>query len=458
MPAPHVQVILGCDAVPEPLKSALRRSGATASFRPLTEVLRSGLTPTADAVVVVAPEDSRGVQGDLRVLFDRMADRPRATLVMKAAGTSMPRLTHPPSVPVTFGGGMSEEELCIRLSTMLEMRRSLDTLHREAQQSGRSDAAAARQYAGQLRLASQVQRGLLPEPPPAFGPISFATIYRPAELVSGDLYDIQRLDETHIGIAVADATGTGIPAALLTVFVRRALRGKLIEGGGHRILRPDEVLARLNGELLEANLSECRYVAACYAVLDTATLQLEIARAGAPYPLHCRAGGELELLRPEGGVLGVMPQMRCAVHRTQLAPGDALILHTDGLERIIVPQLGTQALASAFRNAALAAGGAAHRPRRNTVPDESTRTRGPRLVDAEEDGEPPHAAPPGSSGTADALLAAAWVATLRDEGVDAAFDQLLVRHDALRRIGHALDDLTLIAVKVDPAAQPATAS
>ena len=83
-------------------------------------------------------------------------------------------------------------------------------------------------------------------------------------------------------MAVADATGHGIPAALLTVYIKRALRGKEIENGSYRILSPDEVLSRLNDDILDARLSECQFVAAVYAVLNTTTLELTVARGGAP--------------------------------------------------------------------------------------------------------------------------------------------------------------------------------
>jgi hypothetical protein len=330
---------------------------------------------------------------------------------------------------------------------MLEMRRSLDTLHREAQQAGRSDEVAARNHASQLRLASRVQRELLPEPLPALGPICFSAIYRPADLVSGDIYDVQRLDEEHVGIAVADATGHGIPAALLTVFVKRALRGKEIDGVGYRILRPDEVLARLNQEILDANLSECRFVAVNYAVLNTRTCHASLARGGAPYPLVRRANGTIEPLRPEGGLVGVLPNARFAVQHAQLVPGDTLVFYTDGLERLVIPQYPAHALAAAFRNAAAAVGEV--RPHSGVADD--GRTRAPRLVGQEPPADSPRRDSDAVTAAADLLHSSQWVAALRDEGVDAAFEQLLVRHDALRRIGHVLDDLTVVAVKIGPA-------
>ena len=73
--------------------------------------------------------------------------------------------------------------------------------------------------------------------------------------VSGDLYDVMRLDETHIGFYMADAVGHGMPAALLTMFIKNALVTKEIGPGGYRLLAPGETIAKLNEVLLGQNLS-----------------------------------------------------------------------------------------------------------------------------------------------------------------------------------------------------------
>ena len=256
MPRPHIQVIMGDATIPRGLRDAIGQTGASASFRPLGDVLRLGQAPVADAVVIVVPDDMGDLARSLRVLLERLADRPRAVLVLKAAGGAVPRVPHPRTVPVTFGCGLGADELGARLATMLAMRAPLEALHGGMLANRKSEETATRRFNGQLRLASQVQRELISDTLPAFGPVSFSAVFRPAEYVSGDIYDVHRLDEENLAVAVADATGHGIPAALLTVFIKRALRGKEIENGRYRILRPDEVLTRLNEELLDADLSD----------------------------------------------------------------------------------------------------------------------------------------------------------------------------------------------------------
>ena len=487
MPRMHVETILAADSVPSTLHEAVRRTGASASFRPLDEALRSGVSAVADAIVIVGPNDMRSLERQFRVLFDRIADHPRAVLLLKAGGGRVPRLVHPESVPVIFGCGLGAEELSSRLATMLEMRPSLDSLHRGLLANRRQEESATQLYKSQLRLASQLQREFIPETLPELGQVSFSALFRPADYVSGDIYDVHRLDEEHVAIALADATGHGIPAALLTVFIKRALRGKEVHNGSYRILSPDEVLIRLNDELLEANLSECRFVATTYAVLNTRTLKLSLARGGAPYPILRRNNGNLTLLKPSGGVVGVLPDIQFAVETIQLEPGDALIICSDGVESVVCPQLSAHALAETFTRAAEALAECHTKPARDSAvpqpvyahatdghftPDHlssaSTATM-TTLAVAE--------IPPRGNGTGQetrsnthvrknrlhwidsalkrrgfspeqALLASAWGTTLRENGPQAALEQLSIRHDSLRRMGLPLDDLTVLALQV----------
>ena len=85
MPQAHVQVVLGGPTMPKGLEAALQRVGATASFGPMSEVLRSGVKPTADALVVIPDDNDNGHDG-LQALFNQVAAHPRATLVLQPEG------------------------------------------------------------------------------------------------------------------------------------------------------------------------------------------------------------------------------------------------------------------------------------------------------------------------------------------------------------------------------------
>jgi serine phosphatase RsbU (regulator of sigma subunit) len=187
----------------------------------------------------------------------------------------------------------------------------------------------------QLELASQVQRDLLPNPMPASCTARFHALYLPADHVSGDIYDVVRLDETHLAVSVADVAGHGMPAALLTVLMKRSFRGKAIEGTSYRILEPDEVLAGMNRELMEARLPQCQFVTATHAVYDERGRRLRWARGGLPYPVLARRGAAPAFVRSTGILLGAIDNPPSDVVEVSLQPGDRMYFYTDGLEALL---------------------------------------------------------------------------------------------------------------------------
>lgn len=183
----------------------------------------------------------------------------------------------------------------------------------------------------ELRLAARLQQDFLPRMLPQLGSVHFHTLFRPAGYVSGDLYDVMRLDERRIGFYIADAVGHGMPAALLTMFIKHALVTKEISGNDYRLLAPSETLARLNAALIDQNLSQAAFATALYGVVDVDTLEVTIARAGHPNPLLLRDGA-IESLNCEGPLLGIFPDEVFADVKVQLSPGDRLVIYTDGVE------------------------------------------------------------------------------------------------------------------------------
>ena len=209
----------------------------------------------------------------------------------------------------------------------------------------------------EMRLASRIQRDFLPKRLPAVGRAQFATLYRPASWVSGDLYDVLRLDERHVGFYIADAVGHGMPAALLTMFIKRSMETKHIAESGYRLLAPEETMRSLNRALLEAGLSANQFTTAIYAVLDVKTLVVQFARGGHPHPLWLRHDGTVSEPQADGGLLGIFPDAEFARGQFQMAPGDKLILYSDGLETVFVD--GEEPTSQAYRDRLRAA---AHLP------------------------------------------------------------------------------------------------
>ena len=184
----------------------------------------------------------------------------------------------------------------------------------------------------ELRLAARLQQDFLPKTLPQLGPVHFHTLFRPAGYVSGDLYDIMRLDEKHIGFYIADAVGHGMPAALLTMFIKHAMVTKEISGNSYRLLGPGETLSRLNSALIDQNLSQAAFATALYGMIDVETLEVTVARAGHPNPLLIEADGTIETVGCEGPLLGIFPDEKFEDIHFQLKRGQRLILYTDGVE------------------------------------------------------------------------------------------------------------------------------
>jgi sigma-B regulation protein RsbU (phosphoserine phosphatase) len=184
----------------------------------------------------------------------------------------------------------------------------------------------------ELRLAARLQQDFLPKILPQLGPVHFHTLFRPAGYVSGDLYDIMRLDEKHIGFYIADAVGHGMPAALLTMFIKHAMVTKEISGNSYRLLEPGETLSRLNTSLIDQNLSQAAFATALYGVIDVESLEVTVARAGHPNPLLVQTDGAIETLGCEGPLLGIFPDEKFQDLHFKLRPGERIILYTDGVE------------------------------------------------------------------------------------------------------------------------------
>jgi len=161
-------------------------------------------------------------------------------------------------------------------------------------------------------------------------PAHFGVYYRPCGRVGGDFYDGFRLDEDHIGFYVADVVGHGLPAGLLTIFLKKAVRAKEIDGRHYRLLPPNEVLQLLNREMIQQALAETPFVTMVYALFDRRDGTLTLSRAGHPYPIYLPRRREPELLNVHGPLLGVF-ETTFAVQRQRLQPGDKVLFYTDGL-------------------------------------------------------------------------------------------------------------------------------
>jgi len=176
----------------------------------------------------------------------------------------------------------------------------------------------------ELQVARQIQQALLPEMTPELYGWQLATYYKPAREVGGDFYDFLELEDRHLGLVVGDATGKGMPAALVMATTRGMLRAV-----AQCLDSPGEVLARVNDALYPDIPSEM-FVTCFYAILDPKSGTLSYANAGhdLPYLWH---GGDAEELRARGMPLGLMPEMTYEEKEVVLREGDSVLFYSDGL-------------------------------------------------------------------------------------------------------------------------------
>ncbi len=178
----------------------------------------------------------------------------------------------------------------------------------------------------ELEVARRIQQASLPEEVPELEGWEITPHYRPAREVGGDFYDFFELEEGRVGVVVGDATGKGVPAALVVSATSSMLRA-VAQGSGYS---PGETLARVNETLL-ARIPANMFITCFYAILDPKSASLSYANAGHDLPCLHRTSGEAEELRATGMPLGLMPGMSYEEKETVLEVGEAALFYSDGL-------------------------------------------------------------------------------------------------------------------------------
>ena len=178
----------------------------------------------------------------------------------------------------------------------------------------------------ELEVASNMQQSILPTQFPKGPSFHVFGNMKPARSVGGDFYDIMRLDNGRIGLAIADVSDKGVPAALFMMSTRTLLKGAAIG-----TLKPGEVLREVN-DLLNEDNEASMFVTVLYAVYDPANGTLTYANGGHNAPLVVHADGRSDLLPLTDGVaLGLVPDMEYQEDTFTLSPGDTVVLYTDGV-------------------------------------------------------------------------------------------------------------------------------
>ncbi len=182
----------------------------------------------------------------------------------------------------------------------------------------------------ELAIAEELQSNLLPRRIPKVAGVDLGAYYRPSEEVGGDYYDFIEIDDDHLGIAVADVSGKGIPGAMVMTEVRALLKS---EAG--RSLSPAETLLRVNRVLFQ-DIKRGMFVTMCYMVLSIKGRQLTLSSAGhLPLILWRSASRTCHPLNPLGLALGIdkgpLFEKKLREERIVLSPGDRFVGCTDGI-------------------------------------------------------------------------------------------------------------------------------
>jgi sigma-B regulation protein RsbU (phosphoserine phosphatase) len=182
----------------------------------------------------------------------------------------------------------------------------------------------------ELRTASEIQRILLPDKAPEMPGFQIAGKNIPARHVSGDYYDFFPVGDKHVGMVIADVSGKGVPASLITAMCRSVLRANARES-----LSPAAVLSTVNRHLFP-DIREDMFISMIYAVLARDGSSLALARAGHTDPLLWRKrDGKVEVISAPGVAVGfdkgdVFDRVTKDV-TVKMDPGDCLLLYTDGV-------------------------------------------------------------------------------------------------------------------------------
>jgi serine phosphatase RsbU (regulator of sigma subunit)/predicted ester cyclase len=178
----------------------------------------------------------------------------------------------------------------------------------------------------ELQVAQRIQHASLPKEVPTLEGWQISPYYQPAREVGGDFYDFFELEDGRLGVVEGDATGKGMPAALVASATSSMLRAVAQALG---FSSPGEVLGRVNETLL-ARIPPNMFVTCFYAILDPKSASLSYANAGHDLPYLWRSG-HAEELRARGMPLGLMPGMEYEEKQIELDAGEGVLFYTDGL-------------------------------------------------------------------------------------------------------------------------------
>jgi len=250
-----------------------------------------------------------------------LGSEPQQPIGVLIAGNSVNSGAYHPHIRSDSEFVVGLANLVSQVATAILMRREIQAREQRLKQQ----AHASERIEQELHVARRIQQASLPEAVPALEGWEIYPSYRPAREVGGDFYDFLELEDARLGLVIGDATGKGVPAALVMSTTCGMLRA-VTQASDYS---PGEVLKRVN-EALSTRIPANMFVTCFYGVLDPGSGSFAYANAGHDLP-YVRRGGDTEELMARGMPLGLMPGMLYEEKEIILGAGDRALLYSDGL-------------------------------------------------------------------------------------------------------------------------------
>lgn len=325
-------------------RQAKARGGRPRALAVGPAALRRDLGTVVDLEGVGADEAVRAIaEGGVALLIvDAALPAPRLRALLGAAALREPRpavvAVAPPSarrasalasrVDDVLEAGIGPAEARARVRATLRLSGYLGEIARhkaELSALRRQMDVQARRMAEDLRLASGIQRSLLP-PPVEHTHLDLAREFLPYRDIGGDYYDFVPLGAPGLALALGDVMGKGVPAALLAATLKASVRSHLQTGEGSW----QELVSRINRMFWEVTPVGL-FASLFFGVVDASGRVLDYVNAGHFHPFVLRRDGQVLDLDEGGAVLGLVEEARYVQGRVRLTPGDLIVFYTDGV-------------------------------------------------------------------------------------------------------------------------------
>jgi sigma-B regulation protein RsbU (phosphoserine phosphatase) len=233
-------------------------------------------------------------------------------------------VTKPLDLPVVLARIRTQLALRRAVAQITELEHKLDGHNKELEALAAERAGVTQSLRRDLERAARVQQAFLPAPPEDIPGLRCAWAFQPCGSLAGDLLNLLRLDDQHVGLCLLDAGGHGVAAALLAVSASQLL-ARLC---GVPPTPPGQVVERLSKEVSGEAVGQC--LTLLYGILDLRTMAFRFVSAGHPGPVHLPRGAKPALREAAGFPVGV-GTAGYQEEVVRLRPGDRLVLYSDGL-------------------------------------------------------------------------------------------------------------------------------